>query len=263
MPGRTWIVGWLQAVPQKVGQFFSSGWESVKSITSEKWEAVKTAAIEKGTAMVDWIKQLPGKIKAFFADAAQWLVQAGRDLIGGMIRGVQEKAGELLNAARNVVSNAVKGVTNFLDSHSPSRLTRDEVGGPLVDGVIVGVLAKEAALVASVGKVIQAAVKTAKAGTATIGKALDDATKPLAPGGPGSKPAPLPVLTGTAYSGTAGPSAAAMSGDLLTTPGTWDSFGQGGSSGGVTVNMSGVTVREEADIRKIGQQFSFQMAVAG
>lgn len=298
------IVEWLKAIPTKVGEFFASGWEMVRTTTSEKWEGIKAAATEKADALMTWLKDLPTKIKNFFSDAGQWLLQAGRDLISGMITGVKEKAGELLNAARSVVDNAIKGVTNFLDSHSPSRLTRDEIGVPIVQGIaegvllqeptltrtvvatakkaiqaaieplspgkpgtkpagerlaggiMEGVLSQEAALVATVSKVVETAKAAAAKGAAEIAKTLT--TGKTATVGRYLDDAPLPVLTSkNAYMG-AGSSTPAIASDAAGSPTGWSSYGQSG----VTVNMYGTTVREPTDIKAVGQEFAFQMAVS-
>ncbi|WP_240971741.1 MULTISPECIES: phage tail tape measure protein [unclassified Microbispora] len=58
------VTSWFS---ETVGPFFSGLWEDVKTKTSEAWEKIKTTVSEKGTALVDWLKELPGKIGEFFS----------------------------------------------------------------------------------------------------------------------------------------------------------------------------------------------------
>lgn len=336
------IVNWLKEAPGKIGGFLATGWDSIRSTAAEKWENIKTAISEKAGAAIEWLKKFPDRVKEVFSDVGTWLLQAGRDLIQGLINGIKEWAGKAAEAAKEVVNGAINAAKQALGISSPSRVARDEIGAPImqgvrdgillvepevtevassailkavdaakkpvapdapgtkpagygivegavkgikekekdltgqitatitktmgtaektaksgqstkpagyavVEGVIGGVKAKEKDLVASVGKVIEAAVKEAQKGAAKVKAELDKAVKPAAPGAPpASAPKPDPVLSSNLDLTRAGPGTIAPS-----------------SSGGVTVNITNATVREEADLSRIGSQVAYMVMARG
>lgn len=142
-------VAWLKAVPGKIAGFFSTGWSDLQSDTAAKWESIKQAATQKADELIADVKGIPGKVKAIFAGAATWLLQAGQDLIQGMINGVQQKAADLANAARSTVQSAVDGAKNLLGIHSPSTVFA-EIGRWTVQGLIEGLSAEEGKAVSTV-----------------------------------------------------------------------------------------------------------------
>ncbi|MEH0147463.1 tape measure protein [Corynebacterium sp. Q4381] len=61
-------------------------WRTFQSTVSDVVDVVKT----KITEMVNNVQEIPGKIKSIFADAGQWLLSAGRDIISGLWTGMQQ-----------------------------------------------------------------------------------------------------------------------------------------------------------------------------
>jgi hypothetical protein len=55
------------------------------------------------------VRQIPGKIKGFFAGAGGWLVNAGKQLLQGLANGIKDAAMAPLNAAKGVVGK-LKGL---------------------------------------------------------------------------------------------------------------------------------------------------------
>ncbi|NUW33416.1 phage tail tape measure protein [Nonomuraea sp. SMC257] len=148
------LVEWLKGVPGKVKDFFVTGWNDLKSQTVAAWESMKSQAKAKMDNLISDVKALPSKLSAIAAQAKTWLVQAGRDLIKGMIQGVQQTAGELVNAARNTVQSAVDGAKNLLGIHSPSTVFA-EIGKWSVRGLIQGLEAENGNAVSTVEKMVE------------------------------------------------------------------------------------------------------------
>jgi len=67
-------------------------------------------------AAIAVIGAIPGKIKGFFADAGSWLVQAGRNIIMGLVHGIESMIGAVASAIGGVVSK----IRSFLP-FSPAR----------------------------------------------------------------------------------------------------------------------------------------------
>jgi len=66
--------------------------------------------------------------------------EIGKPLVEGMIEGATEQ-GYVLNAAiQKIILTALDKGKEAADIHSPSRLSRDELGKPFIDGVAVGII---------------------------------------------------------------------------------------------------------------------------
>lgn len=125
--------------------------------------------------VVGFVSSLPGQILAALSSVATLLVQAGADLINGFISGVQSMATKLADAALKPVKDAVKGVKDFLQIKSPSKLF-EQFGVYTAEGYIKGVDSESANVASSLRSMVAvpamsaygaAAVSTAAAGNGT------------------------------------------------------------------------------------------------
>lgn len=76
--------------------------------------------------------------KSIFANFGVNLVQIGRDMIAGLVRGIQNAGPMVLRALLGVATNAVSGVKDFLGIKSPSRLFM-QIGGFVSEGLAIGI----------------------------------------------------------------------------------------------------------------------------
>ena len=123
----------ISNVINSIKSFMSGAWGKIKSDTFNAWNAVKTSITNliKGAyeGVKKWIgnalntvKELPGKIKDFFADSGSWLVDAGKNIIQGLINGIDSMGNALINKAKSIADGFINGVKNFFGIHSPSRV---------------------------------------------------------------------------------------------------------------------------------------------
>ncbi len=78
-------------------------------------------------------------IKSKFS-ATDW-AEVGINIIKGIKNGVVNAAELLIDAVKDVASQALEGLKKFLGIHSPSSVMRDEVGRQIPAGIAKGVLA--------------------------------------------------------------------------------------------------------------------------
>ena len=103
-----------------IGGFFGFLWDKVKSLWNsvvaivtdfvEQWKNAGTAAKEAIASfansvkervsaainnVITFVKSVPDRIRQFFSDAGSWLVQAGKNILNGLINGIKSKFGEL------------------------------------------------------------------------------------------------------------------------------------------------------------------------
>lgn len=105
---------WVASIRQAMTNFKNA-------VVQKFWEVVE--ACRKG--MQDALNAVRSFIGQF--------VQAGVDLVAGLISGIVQKAGDLAKTAWNAAKSALKAAKSALDSHSPSRkfmqLGRDSMTG--------------------------------------------------------------------------------------------------------------------------------------
>ena len=63
----------------------------------------------------------------------------GMEIINGIAAGIENFAGTLISKGREVASNALGGIKDFLGIASPSKVMRDQVGGEMMNGIMVGI----------------------------------------------------------------------------------------------------------------------------
>lgn len=105
---------WVNAIRQAMINF-------INTVVQKFWEVVNECRNGMQNAL--------NAVRSFIGD----FVQAGIDIIGGLISGIVQKAKDLAQAAWNAAKGALNAAKSALDSHSPSRefmqLGRDSMTG--------------------------------------------------------------------------------------------------------------------------------------
>jgi len=136
-----------------VKNLVSSVWNDIKGIFASVLGDIKSTVIGAVKniwdgfigAIKDAVGGVSGAIKAvwsaivsFFKDAGTWLLQAGKDLIMGLVHGVESMASAAWDAVKSVGSKIVGGFKALIGAHSPSTVFRDfglNIGQGLVNGI--------------------------------------------------------------------------------------------------------------------------------
>ena len=93
----------FKGIVRSVGQ----AWGAFKTLVGNVVSAVR----DKVSEMVNNIKEIPGKIKDFFSDAGNWLKQAGKNIINGLIDGIKSMAGSIGSAIGSIMPDSVFGIS--------------------------------------------------------------------------------------------------------------------------------------------------------
>lgn len=83
--------------------------------------------------VVGFFTELPGKVKGVFSGAKDWLVQAGKDVINGLIQGLDDAKDWLIAKAKSIAASLPGWVKKVLGIHSPSTVMA-EIGRFAVAG---------------------------------------------------------------------------------------------------------------------------------
>jgi TP901 family phage tail tape measure protein len=89
-------------------------------------------------AVISWFKRLPGMIINAVGDAGSWLYNAGKDIIGGLIRGIKDQISSAVDTIKNVGKSIISAARVVLDWHSPSKVFV-EAGKSISEGMAIGI----------------------------------------------------------------------------------------------------------------------------
>lgn len=151
----------------------------------------------------------------------------GKASTDGVAAGVEDPAAtaNLRAAITRVKDNILNPFLELLGILSPSRVMRDEVGIPISEGIAVGILAGQPAVVAAAQSVVAAATAKAQADMAAATAAMASAAAAAVPKSGFAPGSPVPAQGGPFYLGADGqwhpagsnaPGANALGGDGVT-----------------------------------------------
>jgi hypothetical protein len=110
-------------IGKAIGSFFAGLWDSVKGFFDK---------VLKG------LEDLPKNAQQVFSNAGSLLLQAGKDVVQGLINGVESKIGDLVHSLNKVWDNVPSTIKGLLKFGSPSKLFK-KYGQYTVQGFINGV----------------------------------------------------------------------------------------------------------------------------
>jgi tape measure domain-containing protein len=108
------IVGLIDAAMSLLKGDWEGAWDAIKGISENIWN----------------------NIEDFFSSID--LVQIGKDIIGGLIRGIGSMGGAVMRSVSKIANSIPSGVKKLLGIHSPSRVLM-ELGGYTAEGLAVGI----------------------------------------------------------------------------------------------------------------------------
>ena len=96
--------------------FFKSIFENAKQVAASFGQAIGRmvgTVRNKIGEMMGVLGQIPGKVQGVFASAGTWLVNAGKNIINGLINGIKSMFGQVENAIGSVMPDKIRGMIGF------------------------------------------------------------------------------------------------------------------------------------------------------
>lgn len=118
---------------------------SVISFIAKNWQSILTFLINPFAGIISFLYNLNPKFKEWvdgiIKSIGGWFSGAfdiGANLVKGIWNGIQDAGAWLLQKIKDFGGAIVDGFLTFFGIHSPSKLMRDMVGGPIAAGIVVG-----------------------------------------------------------------------------------------------------------------------------
>lgn len=143
----------LKAIGQLGIWLFKEGVKAIKSLIAGAASAFGAAG--------KFFGELPGKVDRFLGDVANTLVQAGKDMIDGLVRGITDGTSAVVNTIRDICADSLNAVKKFFGIHSPSRVMR-RVGEFITQGMIDGIKGNKAEVKRQAADLANTAIKAAR-----------------------------------------------------------------------------------------------------
>lgn len=144
--------------------WFAQTWDSIKNKVVEAWNGVKTAVSNGITAVVEFVKALPGKIVTAIGSLTSTLFQKGVDLIQGLVTGYLSIWGKVLSFAAEIggkVAGAIGGLGKALFSK----------GQDLIEGFINGIKSMAGKILSAILSILPGPVRGIISGALGLGRA--------------------------------------------------------------------------------------------
>lgn len=121
-----------------IKSILSGAWTVMRSIVSLAWAGIR-AAISKGiSAAIGLVKSLPGRIVGALGKLGGLLLSAGSDIIGGLLRGITNRAKDIVTTIKNTVTDKIPGfIKKAMGIASPAK-KMIPIGRHIIDGISKG-----------------------------------------------------------------------------------------------------------------------------
>ncbi|MFK3734073.1 hypothetical protein ACI2LJ_27830 [Streptomyces sp. NPDC088090] len=139
------VVGFVRSMVtqsvQLLGSLFKQGVQFATNLAVDFGRQIQKLVADS----IRFVSELPGKILQQATRFGSLLVQAGKDIINGLIRGLKSMLGSLLSTVSDIGSQAASSIKDFFGISSPSKLMMG-YGKDVMRGFIIGIAGQEDAL---------------------------------------------------------------------------------------------------------------------
>lgn len=113
---------------------FKGVWGDIKAAAQLLWEQVPKAFRQGISKLVGFVKSIPGKILAVFTGAGDLLLNAGKAVIDGLVRGISSKIG----AVKDKLTGLTKKLTSWKGPEATDKKLLYQAGVFVMEGFIKG-----------------------------------------------------------------------------------------------------------------------------
>lgn len=145
------VIGGTLAV---IAAIFADTWASIVDGISGAWDTITGAVAsgvegirDKGREALEWFRELPGRILGALGDVGTMLLDAGRQIIGGLINGITDRIDGIRDAMGDVASAIGRFLPGSPVAEGPlTKLNRGGAGREISRMIAGGIRAEEDAV---------------------------------------------------------------------------------------------------------------------
>jgi len=131
-------IGIVKGLPGRASSALSALSGNMRQRAQDGFDRLRQGASDKVGAARDVVAGLPGRARDALRNIGGSLLSSGGDLIGGFIRGIRDRASDIIWAIRDTITDRLPGyVKKALGIASPSRVFA-AIGGQVVAGMVQG-----------------------------------------------------------------------------------------------------------------------------
>jgi hypothetical protein len=140
-------VDWIGGKFNDMKSWLSTSWTDIRAINRLGWDDYRVMGEGALSSFESFLGIKKGTIAQTFTDLWTWVkdsfaqvdwIGIGSAIINGIIEGLRIGGSSLIDAVTGAASDALNAAKDFLGIHSPSTRAAEEIGRPLMQGVMVG-----------------------------------------------------------------------------------------------------------------------------
>ncbi len=128
------------AVARSISQFFQTAWATIKALFSQGIGFISSAIM--GFSPLGLFRAVFSPVISWFAGLPSQFAGFGRNMMQGLLNGIQAGANAVLGRIQSLASNIKSKFQSMMGIHSPSRVF-GQFGGWLMEGLNIGISRKE------------------------------------------------------------------------------------------------------------------------
>jgi tape measure domain-containing protein len=122
------LQNWVVNTANSISAAWSGIWNGIKTYFQGIWNAMVGYVSAKITEIGAQVGRIYGIVTGALSGAGQWLVDTGKQIVSGLIKGIEGAFGRLKETISQMGNNVLDWAKGVLGIPSPSRLMRDQVG---------------------------------------------------------------------------------------------------------------------------------------
>lgn len=133
------VMGWLSTAWNKIASVAAAGWALVRAYILNPMQQIWNDVTGIFGQVAHFISQAFDDVLSVVANIGDKFLDVGRDIVMGIVHGVEHAGSYLFDTLRNLAGDALNAAKSFLGINSPSKLFADHVGSAIPEGIAKGV----------------------------------------------------------------------------------------------------------------------------
>jgi phage-related protein len=172
------IQGVLKTVLLAISGDWSGAWQMLQQTSAQFVQGILDVVTKTMGDLQGVFTEIVGAIKATWDGFVGGAAAIGSNIVQGIISGVKNAAGALYSALQDMASNALQAAKDAIGISSPSKDFANEVGNPIVQGIVAGIQGTAGSLMTTMANLTGGLVTGAAGAMDQLANAITGAEAP-------------------------------------------------------------------------------------